>query len=154
MQLQVLYLKIQHLKEKKMVFIRRNMQTLALVRDCSSLWDMGKGLIGSPEPGSKGNVYEGMLLRIPSYRQRFSGLINSIHMIGMKYPLSVFWISEGRVTEKVLAEPGFHIYSPSFPSTAVIELPGRAISAFSVGDELAFEQVRVSGDVLSGGEKP
>ncbi len=127
-------------------------ERVALVRECSSFLDIGKGLLGSAEPEDTQGLFGGVLLRIPGYRQRFSGLINSIHMIGMKYPLSVFWISEGRVTEKVLAEPGFHIYSPSFPSTAVIELPGRAISAFSVGDELAFEQVRVSGDVLSGGE--
>ena len=67
-------------------------------------------------------------------------------MIGMKYPLSVFWISDDRVTEKVLAEPGFHIYSPSFPSSAVIELSVKAISAFSVGDELSFEKVKAAGE--------
>ena len=129
-------------------------RSIALVRECSSFLDIGKGLLGSAEPEDTQGLFGGVLLKIPAYRQRFSGLINSIHMIGMKYPLAVFWISDGRVMEKVLALPGFHIYSPSFPSSAVIELPGRAISAFSVGDELAFEEVKATGDVLSGGEMP
>ena len=122
-------------------------ESVALVRECSSFLEIGKGLLGSAEPEDTHGLFGGVLLRIPAYRQRFSGLINSIHMIGMKYPLSVFWISEGRVTEKVLAEPGFHIYSPSFPSAAVIELPGRAISSFSVGDKLTFEKIKASGEM-------
>ncbi len=119
---------------------------IALVRECSSLLEIGKGLLGSAEPEDTQGLFGGVLLRIPAYRQRYCGLINSIHMIGMKYPLSVFWISDDRVTEKVLAEPGFHIYSPSFPSSAVIELSVKAISAFSVGDELSFEKVKASGE--------
>ena len=128
------------MKEKKMVYIRRNMRTLALVRDCSSLWDTGKGLIGSPEPGLQGNVYEGLLLRIPSYRRRFSGLINSVHMIGMRFPISVFWIRGNKVVDKTYAQPGFHIYSPSHPCSEVLELPAEALDAIRIGDILAFEQ--------------
>ncbi|MBQ6517645.1 MAG: DUF192 domain-containing protein [Anaerolineaceae bacterium] len=122
-------------------------RSIALVRECSSFLEIGKGLLGSSEPEDIQGLFRGVLLRIPEYRQRFSGLINSIHMIGMKYPLSVFWISDNRVTEKVLAEPGFHIYSPAFPSSAVIELSGKAISAFSAGDELSIETVKASGEM-------
>ena len=140
-------------RENKLLISSRG-RSIALVRECRSLLEIGKGLLGSAEPEDTQGLFEGVLLRIPAYRQRFSGLINSIHMIGMKYPLSVFWISDSRVTEKVLAEPGFHIYSPSLPSSSVIELSGRAISAFSVGDELTFEKVKTSGDILHDGEMP
>ena len=89
-------------------------EIVALVRECSSFLDIGKGLLGSAEPEDTQGLFGGVLLRIPGYRQRFSGLINSIHMIGMKYPLSVFWISEGRYNRtglpyKAQCPPSHHI---------------------------------------------
>ena len=138
-------------REKKLV-IKSGGRSVALVRECSSLFEIGKGLLGSAEPEDIQGLFAGVLLRIPGYRQHFSGLINSIHMIGMKYPVSVFWVSGNRIAEKVLAEPGFHIYSPSQPSSAVIELSAKAFSAFSVGDELTFEKIKESGDVFRAGK--
>ena len=141
------------MKSVNMLLISSGGQEIAIVRECCSLMEIGKGLLGSAEPENIRELFGGVLLRIPRYRQRFSGLINSIHMIGMKYPVSVFWISDSRVTEKVLAKPGFHIYSPSQPSSAVIELPGRAISAFSVGDELTMEKIKASDVLYHAGER-
>ena len=138
-------------RENKLLISCRG-RSVALVRECSSLLEIGKGLLGSAEPEDIQGVFEGVLLRIPGYRQHFSGLINSIHMIGMKYPVSVFWVSDNRIAEKVLAEPGFHIYSPSQPSSAVIELSAKAFSAFSIGDELTFEKVKSSEDIFLAGK--
>ena len=141
------------MKSESMLSISCCGKEIAIVRECSSFLEIGKGLLGSAEPDIMQGLFGGVLLRIPGYRQRFSGLINSIHMIGMKYPISVFWISDNRVIEKVLAEPGFHIYSPSQPSSAVIELSSKALTAFSVGDDLIFEKIRTSDNVFDGREK-
>lgn len=120
---------------EKRLLIGKAGNNIAIVQDCSTVWKIGKGLIGKEEPVLNGNnLYEGLLLRIPVWRQRFSGLINSIHMIGMKYPISVFWISGGIIVDKVIASPGFHIYSPSHPSSVVLELPEKAFCEFDCGD--------------------
>lgn len=120
---------------EKRLLIGKAGNNIAIVQDCSTVWEIGKGLIGKEEPVLNGNnLYEGLLLRIPVWRQRFSGLINSIHMIGMKYPISVFWISGGKIVDKVIAFPGFHIYSPSHPSSVVLELPEKAFCELDCGD--------------------
>ena len=136
------------MKKEKKLLIRSCGKSIAIVRECSSILDIGKGLLGSAEPEDIQGLFGGVLLRIPVYRQRFSGLINSIHMIGMKYSVSVFWVSGNRITEKVLAAPGFHIYSPAHPSSAVIELSGKAINAFSVGDTVSFEKINADDETL------
>ena len=49
-------------------------KSIALVRECSSFLEIGKGLLGSAEPEDTHGLFGGVLLRIPAYRQRFSGL--------------------------------------------------------------------------------
>ena len=128
------------MKEKQSLFIRRNGEMIATVKECSSLWDTGRGLIGVSGLSVRDHVYEGILLRIPSFRQRFGGLINSVHMIGMRFPISVFWICANTVVDKILARPGFHVYSPSCPCSAILELPEDALSAISIGDALEISK--------------
>lgn len=128
--------------KNRRLLINKNGINFALVNDCRTAWEIGKGLLGAEEPAlDENNLFEGLLLRIPAWRQKFSGLINSIHMIGMRYPISVFWISDCRIVDKVLAVPGCHIYSPSHPASAVLELPEAAFDKLDVGDSLKISDI-------------
>ena len=127
------------MRKGKQLLIRRGGQNIALVEDLSSVLDIGKGLIGSREPDISEGLFEGVLLQTPGYRKKCRGIINSIHMIGMRYPISVFWISENIIVDKAYAMPGFHVYSSNRPSTAVLELSKKAFSVLNTGDVLTFE---------------
>ena len=129
------------MRKVKQLLIRRGGQNIALVEDLSSVLDIGKGLIGSREPDITEGLFEGVLLQTPGYRKKCRGIINSIHMIGMRYPISVFWISENIIVDKAYAMPGFHVYSSNRPSTAVLELSKEAFSVLNTGDVLSFEPI-------------
>ena len=129
------------MRKEKQLLIRRGGQNIALVEDLSSVLDIGKGLIGSREPDISEGLFEGVLLQTPGYRKKCRGIINSIHMIGMRYPISVFWISENIIVDKAYAMPGFHVYSSNRPSTAVLELSKEAFSVLNTGDVLSFEPI-------------
>ena len=127
------------MRKEKQLLIRRGGQNIALVEDLSSVLDIGRGLIGSQEPDITEGLFEGVLLRTPGYRKKCRGIINSIHMIGMRYPISVFWISENIIVDKAYAKPGIHVYSSNRPSTAVLELSKEAFPVLNTGDVLTFE---------------
>ena len=133
-------LSVKDMKEKKLL-IRKNGHSIALVRDCSSVWSMGIGLIGSREPAIQGGLYSGVLFHIPGYRRKCSGFINSIHMIGMRFPVSVFWLNGNTVVDAAYAFPGLHVYCPGHPATHVIELNKEAIDEISVGDLLSIGRI-------------
>ena len=133
------------MQKKRRLLVNRKGINFALVRDCRSAWEVGRGLLGAEEPAiNENNLFEGVLLRIPAWRQKFSGLINSIHMIGMKYPISVFWISDGIIVDKILAVPGWHIYSSSHPASEVLELPEAAFEKLNIGDSLKISETDCS----------
>ena len=130
------------MKKKRRLLINKKDINFALVSECRTVWETGRGLLGAAEPAiDENNLFEGVLLRIPAWRQKFSGLINSIHMIGMKYPISVFWISDSKIVDKVLAVPGCHIYSPSHPASDVLELPKSAFDKLNIGDSLIISDI-------------
>ena len=130
------------MRNDKRLLIGKAGKNIAIVQECSTAWEVGKGLIGKEKPVlNEDDLYEGLLLRIPRWRQKFSGLINSIHMIGMKYLISVFWISDNKIVDKAIAFPGFHVYSPSHPSSAVLELPEMAFCEFNVGDLISISNI-------------
>lgn len=128
------------MSEKKYL-IRKSGHCFAIVRDSSSFWQTGIGLIGSCEPGFHDGFYTGILFQIPGCRRKFSGLINSIHMIGMRYPISVFWVNGNKVVDRACAVPGFRIYSPKHPSTCVIELNKEAYDELNIGDILSIGRI-------------
>ena len=121
--------------------IGKNGKNIAVAEGKRSFSEIGRGLIGSDEPEITMGLYKGIMMAVPAYRRRFSGIINSVHMIGMKYPISVFWVSGNRVTDKSYALPGLHIYSPSHPSSMVLELSKEAYSAIDAGDVLTFTKL-------------
>ena len=64
------------MRKGKQLLIRRDGQNIALVEDLSSVFDIGKGLIGSQEPDITEGLFEGVLLRMPGYRKKCRGIIN------------------------------------------------------------------------------
>ncbi len=129
-----------NMKEKKFL-IRKDGHCFALVRDCSSFWSTGIGLIGSREPALQDGLYSGVLFHIPGYRRKCTGFINSIHMIGMMYPISVFWLNGNTVVDKAYAVPGLHIYSPAHPATHVLELNKEALHEVNIGEVLSIGRI-------------
>ncbi|MBQ6342591.1 MAG: hypothetical protein IJI41_05665 [Anaerolineaceae bacterium] len=126
---------------------------IANVRECSTAWEIGIGLIGEKQKAAAtGELYQGIYLRIPSWRRKYSGFINSIHMIGMKYPIAAFWVFENIVVDKVLAVPGFHIYSPSHAASGVIELPEQALSDLNIGELISISYVNPPQNSQAGSE--
>lgn len=128
------------MREKKLL-IRKNGHSIALVRNCSTVWSTGIGLIGSREPAVQDGLYTGVLLHIPGYRRKFKGFINSVHMIGVSFPISVFWLNGNTVVDKAYAVPGLHVYSPGHPATHVIELNKEAIDEINIGDVLSIGRI-------------
>lgn len=125
------------MSKEQIVGIYRNNELVAQVKKCTTSVETGVGLLKTPSLSSINGIHRGILMPIPKSRQRFSGFINSIHMIGMKYPIAVFWVNEaGVVVTKVFARPGLHIYSPKKPSVYVLELDQHAINTIDVGDVL------------------
>ncbi|MBQ6520226.1 MAG: DUF192 domain-containing protein [Anaerolineaceae bacterium] len=125
------------MKLKERIIVYKNDIPVAEVKRCDSSLDTGIGLLGTPELNKKNGIHDGILMPIPEYRKKFKGFINSIHMIGMKYPISVFWLDEeGFVVDSAYAVPGFHIYSPKKPSANILELDRSAIDDIQTGDRL------------------
>ena len=127
--------------KEKMLLIRKNGHSIALVRDCSSVWSTGIGLIGSREPVIRDGLFTGVLFHIPGYRRKCRGFINSIHMIGMRFPISVFWLNGNTVVDTAYAIPGLHVYSPGQPATHVIELNKEAVNEICVRDVLSIGRI-------------
>ena len=123
-------------------YIIRNGKTIAKAHKCTSAAETGIGLLKTPALSSENGYHTGIIMPIPRARQKYSGFINSIHMIGMKYPIAAFWLDKnGTVVTKVHALPGFRIYSPSKPSAYVIELDSDAYDVINVGDVLTFKEI-------------
>lgn len=120
--------------KRKMLKAVLNGRTVAEVCECGSAADRLRGLIGCDEG-------TGALLRVPEKRQKAPGWVNSVHMLGMKRPLALFWLSpSGLILEKALAEPGLHVYGTAYsPVGAVLELDAAAWRTLRVGDMVVFE---------------
>ena len=128
-------------KSRSVYLVGKAGKNIAEVEEKRTFRELGRGLIGSDEPEITTGLYKGIMMIIPGYRRRFRGIINSVHMIGMRYPISVFWVYGNRVTNKAYALPGLHVYSPSHPSSAVLELSKEAFNAIEIGDELTFTKL-------------
>ncbi len=123
-------------------YVIRNGETVAKVHKCVSAAETGIGLLGTPELRKENGCHTGIIMPIPRARQKYTGFINSIHMIGMKYPIAVFWVDkDGTVVTKAYALPGFRIYSPDNPAAYVIELDVDACDVINVGDVLTLKEI-------------
>jgi len=85
---------------------------------CSSSASRREGLLSLSElePG------EGILMAMPGARRGKRGVVTSIHMIGMKFPICVAWLDQaGRVVHSTAARPGGLYYSSPAPAWYVLE---------------------------------
>lgn len=94
--------------------------------------------------------HSGILMTVPAWRQNMSGFANSIHMIGMKYPIFVLWLdAKFCVRYSTVAEPGFRFYLPPCGASFIAELHISTSNQIIEGDSLSVEFI----DGLSIGQK-
>jgi len=86
---------------------------------CSSSASRREGLLSLSElePG------EGILMAMPGARRGKRGVVTSIHMIGMKFPICVAWLDErGQVVHSTVARPWGLYYGSPEPAWFVLEV--------------------------------
>src|SRR3990172_4840475 len=75
---------------------------------CSSRASRREGLLGLDEL-RRG---EGILMAMPKSRRGKKGLVTSIHMLGMRFPICAAWLNEqGEVVHSTVATPRGLYYS-------------------------------------------
>jgi uncharacterized membrane protein (UPF0127 family) len=83
---------------------------------------------------------EGILMEMPGSRRGKKGFITSIHMLGMRFPISAAWLNnEGRVVHSTLAKPWGLYYGSPQPAWYVLEAHPDLIDSLSVGTVLNWE---------------
>lgn len=111
-----------------------------LARDvllCSHREEMGKGLLGKRHLLAE----EGALFVLPPYQQGKTGLLVSIHMFFMRFPIAVAWLNkQGEVVHSVVAHP-WGIYTTRVPAWYTLELHPSKISCLMPGSVITWEEV-------------
>jgi uncharacterized membrane protein (UPF0127 family) len=102
------------------------------VRYCEKFLDRFLGLMFHPPLG----ITEGILL----VGEQESRLNASIHMLFMRMDLTVVWLtSDFKVVDVKLAKAWRPVYLPVKPAQYVLEISGKRITDFQVGDRLQLE---------------
>jgi uncharacterized membrane protein (UPF0127 family) len=105
---------------------------------CSSSASRREGLLGLEElkPG------EGLLMAMPKGRRGKKGLVTSIHMIGMRFPICVAWLDEGgKVVYSVLARAGGLYYASPEGAWYVLEAHPDLLTTLERGAVVEWEAV-------------
>jgi len=125
------------IQDKSRIVIYSGDQTIAdIVAYCSSHGSRRDGLLGR----SRLSENEGILMEMPSSRQGKSGLINSIHMLGMRFPIAAAWLdNDGRIAHSVLAKIWRPYYGTSKPSWYILELHSTKLPLLAVGTKLEWK---------------
>ena len=106
--------------------------TAPRVKYCASFLCRLRGLTFRPPLG----LDEGLLLVFA----RDSRVDSSIHMLGVRFDLAVFWIdSELRIVDKVMAAAGKPAFFPKSPARYVLELSARHFNDFEIGQQVRFQ---------------
>ena len=83
---------------------------------------------------------EGILIEMTGFRKGKSGVVNSIHMLGMRFDIAAAWLScEGRINYSVLAKRWRPYYGTSHPSWYVLELHSSKMPLLSEGTLLSWK---------------
>ena len=102
------------------------------VKYCASFLCRLRGLTFRPPLG----LDEGLLLVFA----RDSRVDSSIHMLGVRFDLAVFWInSELRIVDKVMAAAGKPAFFPKAPARYVLELNAQHFNDFEIGQLVRFQ---------------
>jgi uncharacterized membrane protein (UPF0127 family) len=66
-------------------------------------------------------------------------LNTSIHMLFMKFPITVVWLNmDNIVVDKKLAYPWHLMYAPALPASSVIETNPKFFDEFLIGEKVTF----------------
>ena len=104
---------------------------------CSSSASRREGLLGLDEL-RRG---EGILMAMPASRRGKRGLVTSIHMLGMRFPICVAWLNEdGEVVHSTVATPRGLYYSSPERAWYVLEAHPDLISVLKSGVVVTWEQ--------------
>jgi uncharacterized membrane protein (UPF0127 family) len=105
---------------------------------CSSSASRREGLLSfrKLEPG------EGILMAMPTARQGKKGVVTSIHMMGMKFPICAAWLDqEGRVVHATIAKPWGLYYASPEPAWYVLEAHPDLVDKLEKGIKIHWEEV-------------
>jgi uncharacterized membrane protein (UPF0127 family) len=106
------------------------------VHVCVSSNARRQGLLGKSELGRR----EGVLLVMPERRRRRSGLVTSIHTIGMRFTITVTWLADdGEIVHVVLARPWRPYFGSPHPASYVLEVHPELLSRFEIGSILTWQ---------------
>ena len=95
-----------------------------------------QGLLGKRELGRR----EGALLVMPERRKCRSGLVTSVHTIGMMFPITVTWLADdGEIVHVVLARPWRPYFGSPHPASYVLEVHPELQSSFEIGSILTWQ---------------
>jgi uncharacterized membrane protein (UPF0127 family) len=95
-----------------------------------------QGLLGKRELGRR----EGALLVMPERRKCRSGLVTSVHTIGMRFPITVAWLADdGEIVHVVLARPWRPYFGSPHPASYVLEVHPELRSRFEIGLILTWQ---------------
>lgn len=85
---------------------------------------------------------EGILMEMPGSRQGKKGVVTSIHMMGMKFPICVAWLDqEGQVVHATIAKPWGLYYASPEPAWYVLEAHPDLVDQLEKGIKIHWEEV-------------
>lgn len=83
---------------------------------------------------------EGILMEMPESRRGKKGIVTSIHMMGMRFPICVAWLDDqGKVVHSTVAKPWGLYYGSPKPAWYVLEVHPQLISNLGVGIAVKWE---------------
>ncbi len=110
----------------------RKIDSPARIRYCDTFLSQLRGFTFHPRLSPD----EGLLL----VGRRDSRLASSIHMLFVRFALTVVWInSQMQVVDKVLAKPWRPAYFPKQPARYVLEIHPARWEDYQVGDTVQFQ---------------
>jgi uncharacterized membrane protein (UPF0127 family) len=123
--------------DKSRLVIRAGSREIAdQVIYCNSGDSRRKGLLGRRILAPN----EGILMNMPGFREGKSGIVNSIHMLGMRFDIAAAWLNfEGRIIYTVLARRWRLYYGTTHPSWYVLELHSSKLPLLTEETLLSWE---------------
>lgn len=105
---------------------------------CNSSASRREGLLGLDEL-RRG---EGILMAMPASRRGKRGLVTSIHMLGMRFPICAAWLNEGgEVVYSTVARPWGLYYGSPAPAWYVLETHPDLIEVLKPGVVVTWNAV-------------
>ncbi len=100
---------------------------------CDDMESRHVGLLGR----ARLDLDEGVLMTMPWPRSGGWGLLTSIHMVGMRFPIAVAWVTRDRVVADVMiAKPGGLMYATWKPASYILEAHPDHLKALAKGTKL------------------